>query len=61
MRDVRCQRCGHMFSLSRELLAAAVEELERKDEDYFTIDCPNCRRVVKIPRADLERMQPREE
>ncbi|HHS97818.1 MAG TPA: hypothetical protein ENK08_07965 [Chloroflexi bacterium] len=59
MRRVRCQRCGHMFSLSREAVIAALEELREKDLEYYTFECPRCRHVVKVPRADLERMAPR--
>ncbi|HID88621.1 MAG TPA: hypothetical protein EYH27_06850 [Anaerolineales bacterium] len=58
MRRVRCQRCGHMFSLSRDLVAAALEELQEKDLEHYTLECPRCRHTVKVPRADLERMAP---
>jgi len=60
MRGVRCQRCNKMFSLSRDLVLAALEEMEGQAEEYYTVECPNCRRVVKVPRRDLERMRPRE-
>ena len=60
MRGIRCQRCGHMFSLSRDLVVAALEELAQKEEDHYTIECLRCRHAIKIPRGDLERMQPRE-
>jgi hypothetical protein len=58
MRQVRCQRCNHMFTLSRDLIAAALGELEQKEQDYYTLECPKCRRAIKVPRPDLERMQP---
>ena len=60
MRNVRCQRCGYMFTLSRDRVAAALEEMEQKGEEYYTLECPKCRRAVKVPRNDLERMRPRE-
>jgi phage FluMu protein Com len=61
MRGVRCQRCSKMFSLSRDLVVTALEEVEQKGEDYYTVECPNCRHAVKVPRRDLERMRPREQ
>lgn len=61
MRQVRCQRCSHMFTLNRDVVVAALEELAEKGQDYYTIDCPKCRRAIKVPRADMERMRPHEE
>jgi len=59
MRGVRCQRCGHMFSLSREQVLAALERLSEKGETHYGVECPRCRHLVKVPRGDLERMRPR--
>lgn len=59
MRGVRCQRCGHMFSLSREQVKTALEQLKQKDASHYTMGCPRCRHLVKIPRPSLERMRPR--
>jgi len=61
MRDIRCQRCGHMFTLSRDLVMAALEEMEEKGEKHYTLECPRCRHAVKVPRRNLERMRPRGE
>ena len=61
MRGVRCQRCGHMFSLSRDLVAEALGEVEQKGEEYYTLECPRCRRAIKVPQSDLERMRPQQE
>ena len=60
MRDVRCQRCGHKFTLSKDMVVAALEELEQKGEDYYTLECLRCRHAIKVPRGDLERMRPRQ-
>ncbi|MBN1955763.1 MAG: hypothetical protein JW900_12020 [Anaerolineae bacterium] len=60
MRDVRCQRCGHMFTLARDLVDAALQELEETEQDYYTLECLRCRHVIKIQRSDLERMRPPE-
>lgn len=60
MRGVRCQRCGHMFTLARETVVNALEEMGQKGEEHYTVECPRCRHTIKVPRTDLERMQPRE-
>ena len=59
MRRVRCQRCGHMFTLSRDLVVAALDELRQKGLEYYMVECPRCRHMIKVPRTDLERMGPR--
>lgn len=60
MRGIRCQRCGHMFSLSREQVAAALEELQEKGTSHYNVECPKCRHLIKVPRISLERMRPRQ-
>lgn len=59
MRGVRCQRCGHMFSLSVGQVVAALDQLAEKGESHYGVECPRCRHLVKVPRGDLERMRPR--
>ena len=60
MRGIRCQHCNHVFTLSRDAVVAALEEVEEMDGDYYTLECPHCRHAVKLPRRQLERMRPRE-
>ena len=61
MRNVRCQRCGYKFTLSKDLVVAALEELEQNNQEYYTLECLRCRHAIKVPRSDLERMRPRQE
>lgn len=59
MRGVRCQRCGHMFSLSVEQVVAALDQLAGTGGSHYGVECPRCRHLVKVPRGNLERMRPR--
>lgn len=59
MRGVRCQRCGHMFSLSVDQVVAALNQLAEKGESHYGVECPRCRHLMKVPRSELERMRPR--
>lgn len=59
MRNVRCQRCGHMFSLSVDQVGAALEQLAETGAGHYGLECPRCRHLVKVRREDLERMRPR--
>jgi len=49
-----------MFSLSRELVVTALEEMTQKEEEHYSVECPRCRHAVKVQRRDLERMRPQE-
>ena len=56
--QVRCQRCGTMFTLGREAVTAALEELEQTHARHYGVDCPKCRHKIKIPARDIERLRP---
>lgn len=59
--QVRCQRCGYMFTLGRETVAAALEEIERTQAKHYNVDCPKCRRQVKVPVRVIQRGQPHQD
>ncbi|MCS7178421.1 MAG: hypothetical protein N0A03_03960 [Anaerolineae bacterium] len=59
MRGVRCQRCGHMFSLSVNQVMSALGYLAETGGSHYGVECSRCRHLVKVPRGDLERMRPR--
>ncbi len=57
--QVRCQRCGYMFTLSHEAVTAALEEIEQTKTKHYNVECPKCRRQIKVPVKDLQRHRPR--
>ena len=59
--QARCQRCGYMFTLSREAVTAALEEVKESQAKHYNVECPKCRRLVKIPVKNLRRGQPGQE
>jgi hypothetical protein len=59
--QVRCQRCGNMFTLSREAVAAALEEVKETQAKHYNVECTKCRRQVKVPVKRLLRGQPRQD
>ncbi len=58
MMQVRCQRCGWMFTLSREGIALALSEAQAKSEEYHALNCPQCRHVIKMQIRDMRRGLP---
>jgi DNA-directed RNA polymerase subunit RPC12/RpoP len=59
--QVRCQRCGFMFTLSREALAVALEEIEKSSAKHYNVECSRCRRQIKVPVNEIQRFQPHRE
>ena len=58
MMQVRCQRCGAMQTLGRDSIALALAEAQQSHEQHHVVDCPRCRRAIKVPVADLRRRLP---
>jgi hypothetical protein len=56
---VRCQRCSLMFTLSRDAVTAALEEVKESNAKHYNVECPKCRRQIKMPVKDLQRGQRR--
>jgi DNA-binding LytR/AlgR family response regulator len=59
--QVRCQQCRFMFTLSREALTAALEEIEKAPTKHYNIECPKCRRQIKVPVKEIRRFQPHQD
>jgi transposase-like protein len=55
---VRCQRCGYTFTLSRESVAAALGQVEQTQAKHYNVDCPKCRRQIKVSVKELRRFKP---
>lgn len=56
--QVRCQRCGYMFTLGRAALTLALQEVERMQAKHYGVECPKCRRQIKIPVKEIARALP---
>jgi phage FluMu protein Com len=56
--QLRCYQCGKPYPISRETVAAALETMATEHQTHYHANCPHCRRVNKVPRAELERMAP---
>lgn len=57
---VRCNYCNHSFTLSRDYVVQAVAEAEEK-EKYHTVECINCRKLIKVSLTQMRRSLPPEE
>ena len=56
--QIRCQHCSYMFTLSREAVTAAIEEMEQAHARHYAVTCPKCRHQIKVPAKSLRRFRP---
>lgn len=59
--NVTCTFCRHSFNLSRDYLGTAVAEAREKRQKYHAVECPNCRKTVKVSLRQMQRFVPPEE
>jgi hypothetical protein len=57
--QVRCQRCGYKFTLSREAMTTVLQETAEMKTGHYNIECAKCRRQIKVPIKEIKRLQPR--
>jgi hypothetical protein len=55
MMQVRCQKCGWGFTLSRSAIANIMEEIGETKATHYTMECPKCRQGIKVQTRLLRR------
>jgi hypothetical protein len=50
-----------VFTLSHDALATVLEEIKETPTKHYNIECPKCRRQIKVPVKQIRRFQPRQE
>lgn len=56
--QVRCVHCGVPFSLGKETIHAALNEMAAQDLRHFDFRCPMCRKTNRLSRERMERAAP---
>ena len=59
--NIRCNYCRQSFNLSRDYLEAALVKATEKNQKYHTVECINCRKVIKVSVAQMKRYAPETE
>ena len=57
--NVHCTYCRHSFNLSQDFMTQAVSEAAEKNHKSHSLDCPSCRKSVKISVKQMRRFVPR--
>lgn len=55
MMQVRCQKCGWTFTLSRDAINTIMEEIKESKPTHYMVDCPKCRQAIKVQTRMLRR------
>jgi len=58
--NIHCTYCRHSFNLGRDYLVDAVDKAGEKRQKYHTLECPNCRKMIKVSIAQMKRYVPRQ-
>lgn len=59
--NVHCQFCRNSFNLSRDHVMAAVKEADEKRQKYHAVECPKCRKTIKVSVRQMRRYVPKTE
>jgi len=55
MMQIRCQKCGWNFTLGHDVLDTIMAEIQDSNATHYMIDCPKCRRSIKVQTRVLKR------
>ena len=56
--QIRCYKCHTPFSLNREIVHAALDEVHSEGLNHYNAICPKCRRVNKLSKKQLKHAAP---
>jgi hypothetical protein len=56
--QVNCPLCPATFNLSVDFMAYAVAESEKRNHKYYMVECPRCRKTVKVDVAQMRSAVP---
>jgi hypothetical protein len=57
--NVHCQFCRNSFNLGRDYIAEAVKEADEKRQKYHAVECPKCRKTIKVSVKQMRRYVPK--
>lgn len=56
--QIRCHNCHRPFALSKDAVHAALDSMVAEDLSHYNANCPHCRRVNRVSKAELQRAAP---
>ena len=56
--NIRCNYCRQSFNLGKDYLVDAVAKATESRQKYHTLECINCRKMIKVPLKQMKRFVP---
>ena len=56
--QVRCTNCGIPFTLTKELVHAALDHITEQGLKHYDARCPNCRKITPVAKPQLLKAAP---
>lgn len=53
--NVKCSYCPRSFNLGYDFMVTAVQTATEKQQKHLSVDCPHCRKAVKVQVALMKR------
>lgn len=54
----RCQQCHKPFALNKDQIIAALNAMAAERLTHYNLNCPHCRRMVRVSQKELLRYAP---
>ncbi len=51
--QLRCQNCHIPFSVSKDVVHAALDTMAEKKWDHYDLRCPQCKKVTRVSQEQL--------
>jgi len=56
--NIRCTFCNTPINVNRDLVHAALDEMNEEGHQHFNLLCPRCRKTNKVSQKQLKRWAP---
>jgi len=56
--QLRCLNCHMPFTVSTELVHSALDTMAKKEWDYYDLRCPQCKKVNRVSKEQLQHAAP---
>jgi phage FluMu protein Com len=57
--QIRCFKCQMPIALGQDVIAEALELVEKEDLAHYDVRCPRCRKINRVSRKQLARLAPK--
>lgn len=56
--QILCHNCHKPYALNKEVVHAALDQMQAENLTHYDAPCPHCRRVNRVSRKELQRAAP---